>query len=110
MSNRGKEIFGSVLLGLFFVVMIFSFPFGTSSQEEMYNKEVQKYSKYVEAQNYNIGDTFIITYNEDTKVVNLAVKDMEEKGYKKLSITPVSRKTGFTSSTIDYMVEYQKIK
>lgn len=43
-------------------------------------------------------DTFIITYNEDTKVVNLAVKDMEEKGYKKLSITPVSRKTEFTSN------------
>lgn len=55
-------------------------------------------------------DAFIITYNEDTKVVNLSVKDMEEKGYKKLSITPVFRKTKFTSYTIEYMVEYQKIK
>ena len=93
---------------LFFVIMFLCVSPGI--QEDAYNKEVQKYNKYVEAQNYNIGDTFIITYNEDTKVVNLAVKDMEEKGYKKLSITSVSRKTGFTSSTIEYMVEYQKIK
>lgn len=55
-------------------------------------------------------DTFIITYNEDTKVVNLAVKDMEEKGYKKISITPVSQKAEFPSSTIEYIIEYQKIK
>ena len=27
--------------------------------------------KYVEAQNYNIGDTFIITYNEDTKTFKI---------------------------------------
>ena len=110
MKTKGEDILCSVLLGLFLLVMIiFNSTFGTS-QEDAYNKEVQRYNKYVEAQNYSVGDTFIITYNEDTKVVNLAIKDMIEKGYKKLSITPVSRKTGFTSSTIEYMVEYQKIK
>ena len=108
MKNDGEELFASVTIILFFVIMFLCVSPGT--QEDAYNKEVQKYNKYVEAQNYNIGDTFIIIYNEDTKVVNLAIKDMEEKGYKKLSITPVSRKTGFTSSAIEYMVEYQKIK
>lgn len=108
MKNDGEELFASITIILFFVIMFLCVSHWT--QEEAYNKEIQRYSQYVEAQNYNIGDTFIITYNEDTKVVNLAVKDMEEKGYKKLSITPVSRKTGFTSSTIEYMVEYQKIK
>ena len=107
--KNDEELFTSLTVVLFFIIIIICFPFGTS-QEDAYNKEVQRYNKYVEAQNYNIGDTFIITYNENTKVVNLAVKDMEEKGYKKLSITPVSRKTGFASSTIEYMVEYQKIK
>ena len=108
MKNDGEELFASVAIVLFFVIMFLYISPGT--QENVYDKEVQRYNKYVEAQNYNVGDTFIITYNEDTKVVNLAIKDMEEKGYKKLSITPVSRKTGFTSSTIEYMVEYQKIK
>lgn len=46
MKNDGEELFASVTIVLFFVIMFLCV--SPETQEDAYNKEVQKYNKYVE--------------------------------------------------------------